>query len=242
MTKTIIFCDGASKGNPGPGGWGAVIVYPEHSRGGGEKVKEIGGGKKHTTNNAMELTAALEGLRATSSFKVLVYTDSSYLINGITKWIYLWEKNGWKTRDKKEVANSLLWEALVIEARKKQIEWKHVSGHSGVWGNERADEIASAFAEGAQPKLFSGNLKNYGADPLKIVVDKVKKEKRDKKRSRKNGPIYSYVSLVNGVLKIHKTWGECEKRVKGKSNARFKRVGSAEEEKEIADEFLNTAR
>jgi len=234
MAKAVIFCDGASKGNPGPGGWGAVVLK-------GKNVKEIGGADNHTTNNAMELTAAIESLREVNLSEAILYTDSSYLINGITKWVYLWEKNGWKTKNKKKVANFWLWEALLIEAGKVAVTWKHVSGHSGIKGNERADKIASSFAGGRIPKLFEGDIKDYKIDPLDTTADKEKKERHKKEKSRKKGPIYSYVSLVNGRLKIFKTWEECEKQVKGKSNARYKRVGSKEEEKEIVSEFLKSA-
>ena len=230
MRKTIIFCDGASKGNPGSGGWGALILE-------GKRVKEIGGGEKYTTNNAMELTAAAKALEIVFS-PVIVYTDSRYLIGGATKWVSRWEKEEWKTKSKREVANLSLWKKLAKLSKEKQVEWRHVSGHSGVWGNERTDEIASAFAEGTRRTLFVGNLKDYGADPFKIVVDRAKKERRDKKRSRRDSPAYSYISLVNKVLKIHKTWKECEKRVKGKTNARFKKAVSKKEEKEIVEEFL----
>lgn len=240
MATATIFCDGASKGNPGPGGWGAVVVYPERSRGvDGKAVKEIGGAQAHTTNNAMELTAAIEGLRAVSSKEVTVYTDSAYVVEGITKWVHQWEKNGWKTRKNEEISNFWLWEALMIEAGEKKVEWKRVSGHSGVWGNERADAIAQSFATKRVPKLFVGELSKYHGKPFDIAVDTKKKEAKDEKRARQNIKAYSYVSLVNGILKVHKTWAECEREVKGKSNARFKKAVSAGEEKEIKREFLS---
>ncbi len=146
--KVIIFTDGACSGNPGPGGWAAILVSPLG------KVREIGGSEAHTTNNKMELTATLEALRMLSAVKKLstkeiqLYTDSKYVIQGITQWVHGWKRNGWKTAEGKDVSNRELWIALDEMVRGFQVEWLYVPGHSGFPGNERCDEIAVAYSKG----------------------------------------------------------------------------------------------
>ena len=145
MTEVEIFTDGACKGNPGPGGWGVVI------RAGG-KEKELSGGEPLSTNNRMELMAAIEGLNALKRpCRVQLYTDSLYVRDGFTKWIHGWRKNGWRTADRKPVKNAELWQALVEAAAPHRVEWHWVKGHAGHPENERADRLACAAAE-AQPK------------------------------------------------------------------------------------------
>ena len=132
-----IYTDGACRGNPGPGGWGAVLLY-------GDVCKELKGYKAETTNNIMELTAAVEGLKAlTRSCEVILTTDSSYVKKGITVWIQNWKKKCWKTSNKKPVKNKNLWIKLESECRKHQVTWEWVKGHSGHTENERADELAN---------------------------------------------------------------------------------------------------
>jgi ribonuclease HI len=134
--KVEIYTDGACSGNPGKGGWGAVLLYKEHK-------KEISGFKKETTNNQMELMAVIEALKILKkSFQVIVYTDSSYVKDGITQWIFNWKKNGWKTANKKPVKNLELWQDLDNIASKHQITWQWVRGHSGNKYNEIADMLA----------------------------------------------------------------------------------------------------
>ena len=137
-----IFTDGACKGNPGPGGWGAILIYDDHR-------KEIKGFENNTTNNIMELTAVIEALKSLNrSCDIIITTDSNYVKNGITEWIYQWIKRGWKTSDKKPVKNKDFWQALEKETKNHNIEWKWVKGHSGHPYNERADELANeAIAE-----------------------------------------------------------------------------------------------
>jgi ribonuclease HI len=133
-----IFTDGACKGNPGPGGWGALMRYK-----GAEKA--LSGYEPHTTNNRMELLAAIESLKAlTRSCKVAVTTDSEYLRKGITEWMFKWKKNGWKTAAKEPVKNADLWQLLDAEAQRHQIEWHWVKGHAGHPENEMADQLANA--------------------------------------------------------------------------------------------------
>ena len=140
MTPVEIATDGACKGNPGPGGWGAIIRSGTHE-------KELSGGEPLTTNNRMELMAAIQALNAlTRPCKVTLSTDSRYVMDGLTKWIKGWLRNGWKTADKKPVKNAELWQALLKAAEPHQIEWKWVKGHAGHPDNERADTLASDAA------------------------------------------------------------------------------------------------
>ena len=140
MKQVTIFTDGACKGNPGPGGWGAVL------RSGGRE-KELSGSAPATTNNRMELSAVIEALVALKEpCEVQLYTDSKYVIDGITKWIFGWQKNGWKNAAKKPVANSDLWLALVDAKQPHKVSWHWVKGHAGHPENERADQLASDAA------------------------------------------------------------------------------------------------
>lgn len=228
MQKITIYCDGSSIGNPGPGGWGAVVSN-------GEKVKELGGFDAHTTNNRMELTAAIESLTSLrGESKVTLHTDSQYVINGITKWVFGWAKNGWETKEKKEVLNKELWQALLAVTKKHTVEWVHVRGHEGVALNERADMIANGYARKEEVKLFAGTETEY-TEFLKSMP----KARAVKSSASKKGKAYSYVSVVDGKVMIHKTWGECEARVKGKK-AKFKKVFSAGEESELKNEWGNS--
>lgn len=140
MKHVEIFTDGACKGNPGKGGWGAILRMGHHE-------KEMAGSEKETTNNRMELTAAIEALKALNQpCRVTLHTDSKYVLDGITRWVFGWQKNGWKTADKKPVKNGDLWLALVEAARPHTVEWVWVRGHDGHPENERADKLASDAA------------------------------------------------------------------------------------------------
>jgi ribonuclease HI len=137
-STVVIHTDGACSGNPGPGGWGAVLEC-------GDTVREMCGGEAPTTNNRMELTAAIEALRAlTRPCVVELHTDSTYVRDGITKWIHNWKRNGWRTAAKKPVKNAELWQELEAECGRHEVQWKWVKGHAGHDGNERADELANA--------------------------------------------------------------------------------------------------
>ena len=137
MRTVTIYTDGACSGNPGPGGWGAILSYK-----GAEK--ELSGGEAETTNNRMELTAAMSALTALKTpCEVDLYTDSKYVMDGISKWIFGWKKNGWKTADKKPVKNGDLWQALDAERLRHKVEWHWVKGHAGHPENERADALAN---------------------------------------------------------------------------------------------------
>lgn len=133
-----IYTDGACSGNPGPGGWGAILHYNGTD-------KELNGGEPLTTNNRMELTAVIESLNAlTRPCEVNLYTDSKYVMDGITKYMTNWQKNGWRTADKKEVKNRDLWEKLVAALERHKVKWHWVKGHAGHPENERADALARA--------------------------------------------------------------------------------------------------
>jgi ribonuclease HI len=137
MRQTVVVhTDGACSGNPGPGGWGAILRYGGHE-------KELKGGEALTTNNRMELTAAIMALEAlTRPATVELHTDSQYLRDGISKWIHGWKRNGWKTSEKKPVKNADLWQRLDLALQYHQVSWHWVRGHAGHYDNERADELA----------------------------------------------------------------------------------------------------
>lgn len=132
----VIYTDGACSGNPGPGGWGAILIY-------GDQCKEISGGEAETTNNRMELTAAISALEALKQPRhVELHTDSEYVMKGITQWIHGWKRNGWKTKSREPVKNVELWQRLDEARQRHQIDWRWVRGHAGHAENERADELA----------------------------------------------------------------------------------------------------
>jgi ribonuclease HI len=146
MREVQAFTDGACRGNPGPGGWGVMLRAGTHE-------KELSGGELQTTNNRMELTAAIEALKALKApCRVALYTDSTYVRSGITEWVPVWRARGWRTADKKPVKNQDLWEALSEQAARHEIEWHWVRGHSGHPENERADELANRGLDEALAK------------------------------------------------------------------------------------------
>lgn len=147
MKKVDLFTDGACSGNPGPGGWGALLRYGAHE-------KELSGGDGATTNNRMEMQAVIEGLRMLkNACAVTIHTDSRYVLDGVTKYMANWKRNGWKTADKKPVKNIDLWEQLDAELRNHTIQWIWVKGHAGHPENERVDELARM----AVPQASSGD-------------------------------------------------------------------------------------
>lgn len=227
FNSTMVFSDGACTGNPGPGGWGAIIVSPEGH------VRELGGGNPATTNNRMELVGSLQGLRALEAphpHPIFVYTDSTYVIRGITQWIWAWRSRGWKSAEGKDVSNRDLWEELsreVTRLKPTTIEWRYVRGHTGVPGNERCDEIAVAFAANKRIPLFDGSLLQY---PIAIHDLPENQELPEMRPKEKKAPAHSYLSLLGGVVMRHSTWNECERRVKGQSQAKFKKAMSESDE------------
>ncbi len=220
-----MYCDGSSIGNPGPGGWGAVVAD-------GARVKEVGGYDAKTTNNRMELTAAIHAIALIPKHaKITVHTDSRYVINGITKWVQGWSKNGWLTKEKKDVQNKDLWQKLAKETEKHTVTWEHVKGHSGVSQNERADMIANGYARKEKVELFYGSIAKY-----KEFLKGMPKARVVSSSTGRKGKAYSYVSYVDGKVMTHQTWADCEARVKGKK-AKFKKAFTAEEEAKLKREW-----
>jgi len=158
--KIIIYTDGAARGNPGPAGWAAVILLGQNY-GGQRSVHEIGGYVEHATNNQMELTAPIEVLKYIKRHKIEapleIISDSQYVILGITKWIQNWMKNNWRNAAKKPVLNCELWEELYKLTKNLKIRWTYVKGHNENKNNERADEIATSFADGKKIRLKNKN-------------------------------------------------------------------------------------
>lgn len=208
--EPLIFADGASLGNPGPGGWGAIILTADN------EVNEIGGAENRTTNNRMELMACIKALEVPDFVTGTICTDSTYVVSGITKWVHSWERNNWKTAEGQDVLNRDLWERLIKETKNKgPLIWRQIPGHSGIAGNERVDEIATSFAKGKPIKLYHGQLDRYVVDLQVVKVVRFEKP--------------FYLSLVDGKLLKHESWGECEQRIKGRANAKFKKISNSGE-------------
>ena len=245
MKEIIIYTDGSSKGNPGPGGWGSIVFLPN------DAVSELGGSEGDTTNNRMELKAAFEALlmierKGASEGDIIVHTDSAYLINGITKWVYGWERKNWFTAAGEPVLNQDLWAALLEVVRRlklaHEIIWKKVAGHAGVAGNERCDTIATSFAEKKLVLLFSGAVSQYEKMLGDVVFSKggahiAAAGKNVKSKKARTGAGYSYVSLIDGAVHVDKTWKECESRVKGKKGVKYKKAMNPNEEKELIAKY-----
>jgi ribonuclease HI len=271
-SSSIIFTDGASSGNPGPGGWGAIILVSNTKGvfGSESRVIELGGGEARTTNNRMELSGAIGALSYMQSAagnkdagvgavsEIILFTDSSYLRNGIMQWVPVWQKRGWTTTAKTSVLNQELWQELAqltdtFTKKSISISWRLIKGHNGFAGNERVDEIATGYAAGGSSKksqatLYNGSLEKYqielGAIETILALPDSPADYSDADRRRSSErhsgkKPYSYVSVVGRKVMIHPSWFECEQRVKGVSGARFKKVFSAEEEKRVIADFKN---
>jgi len=238
MTKTepqvTLFTDGAARDNPGPGGWGAVILFGE------SRIVERGGYEAKTTNNRMELTAVLEALafasgeqRTQNGQSFILYTDSRYVIKGATEWLEGWKARDWQTLKKEPVEHSALWHKLDELLQTVSVEWRHIHGHSGSQGNERADAIATQFADSQTADLFDGPRSDYPIAVEDVSYDATTRQQK----KRRGGKAYSYVSAVDGVVETHATWRDTERRVKGVSGARYKKALSPDDEQAIIDEF-----
>jgi len=196
-----------------------------------DQIIEVGGSDKRTTNNRMELSAVFETLnflknKVDSRRKLQIFTDSSYVANGVSTWIHGWKRNDWKNKAGDEIANVDLWQRISELLDIYEIQMVNIEGHAGIPGNDRADEIATAFADGNPANLYQGSKTSYqiNLDTTKVDTKKL----ADKKRS--SGKAYSYLSLVGGELKVHQTWAECEARVKGQSGAKFKKALDKDDE------------
>lgn len=226
----LIFSDGACSGNPGPGGWGSVILLPNN------QVQEIGGGDASTTNNRMEMIATIEALKLVANQPGIVhfYSDSTYVIRGITQWIWGWRKRNWKTAEGNDVSNRELWEELsaLTQARgsKNNIDWRYSRGHVGTPGNERCDRIAVAFSKKEFISLYHGDYERYSVNLLEVPSDHSIPEMRGPTEKKE---AFSYLSNLGGIVYRHKNWPSCQKRVSGQSGAKFKKAMSAADEIEI---------
>ncbi len=233
IKRLVIYTDGASRGNPGLGGWGAVILVDDF-------VMEITGSKKKATNNQMELQAVISVLSDTSSRKykgsVTVFSDSAYVVNGSNSWVWGWEKKGWITMNKTPVENKIMWQELLVLLKeyKDRLTITKVSGHAGDLYNERCDELAVAAALGEKTNHFKGAQKDY--DKFLEEIGTTLKETKPKK-NKNNTPAYSYISLVDGKVHTDKTWAACEKRVKGTKGAKYKKVFSKDEEISLVQDY-----
>lgn len=230
----LIFTDGACSGNPGPGGWGAVVVTPEGH------VTELGGAVPGTTNNRMEMSATIHSLRSARDIKghVDLYTDSTYVIRGITQWIWGWKKRGWLNAEGAEVSNRDLWEVLHDEVLKRgsadKINWHYSRGHVGTPGNERCDEIAVGFSRGKWVDLYEGSILHYGIAIYDLPEDSSLPEMKEKKEKK---VAHSYLSYLEGKVVRHTDWADCERRVKGRSGAKFKKAMSPSDEGSILESW-----
>lgn len=222
MSDILVFTDGASRGNPGPAGWGAVIALEK-------KVQELGGAIDEGTNNEAELKAVVAVLKwlkdeAGEEATINIYSDSTYTISGATKWIFGWKSRGWTTKTGDPVKNKALWQQFdnLQSFYGNKIDFHKVKGHASIPANERADDIATAFADGDDPDLYSGTKGGYGVslDPRPQYLE--------------NSPVY--FSLVDGVACQHNDWAECKDRVAGVS-AKYKKVRTITERDKLLEEW-----
>jgi ribonuclease HI len=224
MTGLIAYTDGACIGNPGPGGWGVRLLYPDGC------VRELGGAVEHTTNNRMELQGALEALKVIGpSAKATIFTDSRYVIDGLTRWIQQWRRRGWQTTADTPVKNRQLWMAL-DQLNHPGIRWQHVRGHSGNPENERVDTIARLFALGQSPPLFCGQ-RGSPSDPVTRApaTGASGAPVATPRQPTSSPPATRYVSIVQGAVALDHDWASCAARVRGVSGAHYKKVHSPEE-------------
>jgi len=229
----MIFTDGASKGNPGPAGWGAVI-----SRNG--RVEELGAHVDRATNNQMELTAviaALAHLEGEDAWKapICVYTDSMYIKNGATEWIQQWIDRGWKRADGGPVQNKQRWKSLYNRMKTFDIDFKKVPAHSGIPGNVRADAIARRFAEEEDPDCFTGSLVDYNRIHEIDLRDTTTQLSFDTSAQNDTHDTQDsfYLSLVDDEIRKHASWESTKERVDGVSSARYQKVKDTEDARRV---------
>ncbi len=225
--RPVAYTDGSCIGNPGPGGWGVHVEYPDG------RVVELGGGDLRTTNNRMELRAAIEAVRATLDWPaVTVITDSQYVRRGVTEWVAGWKRKGWITSTGTPVVNQDLWTELdaLADAR---VTWGWIKGHSGDPGNERCDAIARWFSESIQPLAAGRKTRKSEADrqPMSRPAPGGGAAASSAGQVTARPPAGSYyVSVVDGIPARHEIWADCQRRVTGVRGARYKKVrGPAEE-------------
>src|SRR5262249_11117718 len=214
MHGPVAYTDGACLGNPGPGGWGVRILYADGT------VCELGGKIAATTNNRMELQAAIAALQVLhASPHVAIFTDSRYVIDGLTKWLPAWRRRGWITTTNTPVKNRDLWMTLERLSH-PGVRWQHVRGHSGDPNNERVETIARAGAAGWCPGLFCGQAGTPSAPVMASMVTALPVPA--------TGPA-RYISIVHGNVAIDPDWATCAARVRGVSGAQYRKVRTPEE-------------
>lgn len=247
-TSLAIYSDGACSGNPGPGGFGTIILLP------GRHVLELGGAESMTTNNQMELTGVIQGLQTINAEfsastkspaggydRIFVFTDSVYVIRGITQWIFGWMRSGWKNQQGEQVANKDHWIKLFavvseLKTKKIQLDWNFVRGHVGVHGNERCDQIAVAYSKGHYIDLYRGGAAGYRFDMTEFPLTEPLPDMKTRTVADPNKK--SWYVVLNGTQKlVFTTWGECEAAVKGRSGVKFKKVSSTAEEQTILQQW-----
>ena len=229
--EIIIYTDGSSRGNPGPGGWGSVVATPQH-------VYELAGFAQKTTNNRMELMAVVKSLQfllthKQSEYPIFLHTDSQYFKNGFEKWMYGWADRKWLTSKKEPVLNQDLWQELLqLKPLFPRLVIHHVRGHVGVAGNERADVLATTAADDQTEISQKSSRANYQVE-LKIMPASSTSSTKPKSKSKSSGKAFCYLSLVSGKLIEHDNWADCEARVKGQKGAKYRRANSAVDRDEI---------
>lgn len=241
ILTAYIFSDGACSGNPGPGGWASIVLL-------NDLVTELGGKKLQTTNNQMELTGVIEGLKFILSNEnkslvkpeeIIIYSDSSYVLLGATQWINGWKFRGWTNKEGKVISNVDYWQEMneqlqVAKELKIKLIWKYVRGHTGSPGNERCDEISVEFSQGRIPFLAKAlPLSDYSFDLMSLPPDEAIPTTSLLKSKSEKPVTFSYLSKIGSQVIRHKTWADCERRVKGRSGTQFKKAKSAQDEIEI---------
>ncbi len=223
IDNITIYTDGACAGNPGPGGWAAIIAWPD-------RLEELGGHDPDTTNNRMEMSAAIEALKhIPADAHAIIFTDSQYLKNGITSWIAGWKRRGWQKADGQPVLNKDLWVEL-DSLSANRVQWNYVKGHADNPYNNRCDEIAVGFS-----KCKPVSLKVYArqsADEQPVV--------KQAPSAMVGGVVWDwqtntsmYLSLIDGMLERHATWARCYARVNGVRGARFRKANNPDDERTI---------
>jgi len=222
MKSYILISDGACSKNPGPGGWGMILVTPE------DQVLEFGGHESESTNNRMELMGLYRGMQEIYKLEkkkktadlIHVISDSKYVLDGASKYVANWARSAWRTSTGTEVKNQDLWEKILkgfteLKKLKMRFDYELVKGHSGHDANERCDQIAVAYSKNEEVELFQGPLSDY---PVKVGKNLV-------------GEAFQmvYLSYIDGVLSKHLTWAECQKATQGRSGAKYKKVTNTKE-------------
>lgn len=229
----LIYTDGACSGNPGPGGWGAIVASPAGH------VKELGGQGNDTTNNRMEMAGTIHALAHLKNdpAPILLFTDSTYVIRGISQWVFGWKRKGWKNAAGQAVLNQDLWEELLrlVSARpKNNINWQYCRGHRGTPGNERCDEIAVAMSKRQWVDLYDGPLVGYGI----AIHDLPEYEALPEMHAKEPKKVaHSYLSYVDGKALRHANWASCERATKGRPGAKFKKAMAASDEATILESW-----